>query len=460
MANVQFGGLISGLDVNALIAGLVKAEGRSIEVLKKQKIGYQAKEGVVTTLIGALGSLRSSAQNLSVSTDFSRRTATSSNATVLSASASTTAQVGTSLITVDKLAKTQRVQSTSFTGTTAAIGTGTLTLSIGGVDTLIVIDGTNNTLTGLKDAINNSVAKVNATIVNVGAATADYRLVVESEATGTANAVTISGTLAGGSDPFSGGGEVVQAASDARLSVNGLTVIRASNTISDVLSGVTLTLLNEGNGNGLIDPTDPTAKVTIANDGGSIQTSIGKLITSFNAVNKIVNDQFSLNPNSERQGAASGDASLRGVVTRLRREFSAAGGTSASYRSLSDIGVSFQKDGSLALDAAKLDSALSADATAVSHLFIGLQDGIGKRIPDLVDDFVSAIDGALTFRQSGIAASIKRIDAKIGQEETRIASMELRLIKQFSALEKIVSQLKSQGDFLAQQLGSLNRSRN
>lgn len=457
MANVQFGGLISGLDVNALITGLVKAESRSIDVLKGQKVGFQAKDAVITSVIGALGSLRSSAQNLSVSTDFTRRTAASSNDTVLTASASTAAQVGTSLISVDKLARAQSIQSTSFTGTTAAIGTGTLTLTIGGIDTSVVIDGTNNTLSGLKDAINNSGAKVNATIVNVGAATADYRLVVESEATGTANAVTISGTLAGGSDPFSAGGEVVQAAGDARLSVNGLTVTRASNTISDVLSGVTLTLLNEGDGDGLIESTDPTAKVTIANDGGSIQTSIGKLITSFNAVNKIINDQFSLNPNSERQGAAAGDASLRGVVTRLRREFSAAGGTSPSYRSLSDIGISFQKDGSLALDAAKLEKTLNDDATAVSHLFIGLQNGLGKRVPDVVDDFVSAIDGTLTFRQIGIGQSIKRIDAKIIHEETRIASLELRLTKQFSALEKIVSQLKAQGDFLTQQISALNR---
>ncbi len=93
----------------------------------------------------------------------------------------------------------------------------------------------------------------------------------------------------------------------------------------------------------------------------------------------------------------------------------------------------------------------------MSHLFIGPQEGIGKRVPDAVDDFVSTIDGALTFRQSGIAQSIKRIDAKIAQEEARIASLELRLTRQFSALEQIVSQLKSQGEFLTQQIAALSR---
>ncbi len=457
MANVQFGGLISGLDVKALITGLVNAESRSINVLKGQKVGYQVKDAVLTSVIGSLASLRSAAQNLSVSTDFSRRTAVSSNEAVLTASASTTAQVGSSQITVDQLAKAQSLQSTSFTATTAGLGTGTLTLTIGGVATDIVVDGTNSTLSGLKDAINNSAAKVNASIVNVGGASADYRLIVESESSGTANAVTISGTLTGGADPFTGGGQVVQAASDARLSVNGLAVTRSSNTISDVLPGVTLTLLSEGDGDGVIEASDPSAKVTVGNDSSAIQAGIEKLVSSFNAVNKIVNDQFTLKPNSDRQGAAAGDASLRGVVARLRREFSAAGGTSSSYRTLSDIGVSFQKDGSLSLDSAKLANALGADATAVSHLFIGLQDGIGKRIPDAVDDFVGAIDGTLTFRQNGIAQSIKRIDSKIAQEETRIAAMEQRLTKQFTALEKIVSQLKSQGDYLTQHVGALSR---
>lgn len=459
MANVQFGGLISGLDVNALISGLVKAEGRSIEVLKGQKAGFQAKDAVITSVIGSLASLRSAALNLSVSTDFSRRQAASSNEAVLSASAGTTAQLGSSLITVDKLANAQSVQSTSFAGTTAALGTGTLTLTIGGVATNIVVDSANNTLTGLKDAINNSAAKVNASIVNVGSGTADYRLVVESEATGTVNAVTISGTLTGGADPFAGGGQVVQAASDARLSVNGLAVTRSSNTITDVLPGVTLTLLNEGDGDGVIETSDASAKVTVTNDSGAVQAALEKLVSSFNAVNKIINDQFTVKPNSDRQGVAAGDASLRGVAARLRQELSAAGGTSSRYRSLSDVGIAFQKDGSLTLDSAKLANALSDDATAVSHLFIGLQNGIGKRIPDTVDDFVSAIDGTLTFRQSGIGQSIKRIDDKIAQEEARLVAMEQRLTKQFTALEKIVSQLKSQGEYLTQQVGALSLRR-
>lgn len=460
MAKIQFGGLITGLDTNALVAGLMQAERRSITLLQGQKVRYQAQDAVFASAIAALGSLKSSAQNLSLSTDFIKRSASSSDPTVLTASASSTASVGSSLIAVDSLAKAQSIQSTSFTQVNAAIGTGTLTISAGGTDTALVIDNTNNTLEGLRDAINDSGAEVTATIVNVSAgATADYRLVVQSEKTGTANAATISGTLTGGIDPFPGGGDIVQAAGNAVFSVNGLTITRSSNTISDVIPGVTFTLLSEGDGDGGISASDPTAKLSIAADNSAITKAITGLVDTFNAVNKIVNEQFTLNPNTNRQGTTAGDASLRGMLSRLRRELSASGGTGAGYKYLSDIGIKFEKDGSLTLDQGKLTEALQNDPTAVANLFVSKENGIGKRLPEAVDDFISAVDGALIFRQKGIGQSIKQIDEKIVREERRIATLEEQLVKRFTALEELVSQLKSQGDFLAQQLSALQNSR-
>jgi flagellar hook-associated protein 2 len=460
MANIQFGGLITGMDTNALVAGLVAAERRSITVLQNQKVRYQAQDAVLASVIGALGRLKSSAQNLSVTTDFIKRSATSSNPAALTVSASSTADIGSNIITVDSLAKAQSVQSTSFADTSAAIGTGTLTISVAGTDTDIVIDNTNNTLAGLRTALNDSGAAVTASIVNVSAsATPDYRLVVQSERTGTANAVTLSGILAGGTDPFAGGGQVVQAATDAVFAVNGLKISRSSNTVSDVISGVTFTLLDEGDRDGAIDATDPMAKITVTANNSTIASTVKDLVESFNAVNKIVNDQFKLDPNTNRQGSAAGDASLRGVLSRLRSELSSAGGIGVGYKYLSDIGVKFQKDGSLTLAESKLADALGADPTGVANLFLAVQNGVGKRIPDAVDDYVSAVDGALTFRQKGIGQSIKQIDDKIESEEKRIAATEERLTKQFSALEELVSQLKSQGEFLTQQLSLLQTSR-
>lgn len=461
MANVQFGGLITGLDTKALIAGLVAAESRPITNLQGQKTLLQLRGGVYGALASALGGLKSAAQGLSLGNDFNKRAASSSDATLLTVSADGTAQIGNSTVTVDQLARAQSVQSVTFTSQTESIGTGTLTIQTGAATSTINIDATNNTLAGLRTAINSSGAKVNASIVNVGSsAVPDFRLVVQSKDTGIANAVTVSGTLTGGTDPFAGRGQVVQAAVDSVFAVNGLKLTRSGNTISDVLPGVTLKLLREGNHDGVIDATDPTGTATISGDTSAIGDSIKKFIDSYNAVNKIVNDQFALNPDTKRQGALAGDASLRGVISRLRRELSAPGGTSAGLTFLSDVGISFQKDGSLTLDDSKLTKALDTDPTGVSNLFTLVQNGIGKRIPDAVDDFIGAVNGVLTSRQKGVQSNIDRIDQNIARETARVTALQDRLTQQFSALEKIVSQLKSQGDFLTQQLAGLNGNGN
>ena len=175
MANVQFGGLITGLDTKELIAGLVAAESRPITNMTGQKTVLQARGAVYTALAGALGGLKSAAQGLSLGSDFNKRAVSSSDATVLTVSADSTAQLGNTTVTVDRLAKAQSIQSVTFAGETASIGTGTLTLNIGTAAATIKIDTTNNTLAGLRTAINSSGAKVNAAVINIGSST-DSRL--------------------------------------------------------------------------------------------------------------------------------------------------------------------------------------------------------------------------------------------------------------------------------------------
>jgi flagellar hook-associated protein 2 len=457
LPSVQFGGLITGLDTSALISGLVKAEHQSVDILQNQKLRYQAQSSVLGTIVSALANLKSAAQSLSLPSDFSKRSASSSDTSVLTASADSTAQTGASTIMVDRLAKARMVKSATFTSAADAIGTGTLTLTVNGTNTAVTIDGTNNTLTGLKNAINSSGAAVTASIVNAGTeASPDYRLVVQSKETGSAKAVTIAGALAGGADPFVGGGEEVQAAADALFSVNGLTVTRASNTVSDVIPGVTFVLLQEGDHDGAIESTDATAKLTVSADSSSLTTAVKSFADSYNAVNTIVNGQFTQDSNTKRQGALAGDASIRGVMARLRSEISRVGGIGAGLKYLSDIGVKFQKDGSLSFDEAVFADALQENPDGVAALFTIANNGIGKRVPGAVDDYISTVDGALIFRQKGIQSSIDTIDKKVAREEERIAAYQARLTQQFKSLEQLVSQLKSQGDYLTQQLTALS----
>jgi flagellar hook-associated protein 2 len=442
MANIQFGGLASGLDTKALIEGLVGSERSSfITPLANQKTRYQAQQGLLTTVSGVLSSLKSSAQALALSPDFNKRTVSSSDTTVLAATADSSAQNGTYNVAVTSLAKAKSLQSsTSYANTTDTIGTGTLSITIGSTVTSVTIDGTNNTLAGLKSAINNSGAAVTASIVNVGSsATPQYSLVVQGKKTGVANDVTITSSLAGGSDPFAGGGTVAQPAADAQLSVNGLSLSRSSNTVSDAIPGVTLSLAKDGGA---------SSSVTVASDTSTIKGNIKKFVDAYNAVAKIANDQFALNPATGRQGALAGESVLRGVVGRLRSALAVTGSNDTGPRTLSDIGISFQRDGSLSINDAKLSSALESDLTAVSKLFLSAQDGIGKRIPKTVDSFIATQIGSLSSRVDGLGKAITDIDAKIVSEEKRISTYQRNLTSQFSSLEKLVSGLQTQGQYL------------
>lgn len=458
MANVQFGGLITGLDTKALIGGLVAAEHRVVDVLENQKLRYQAQSGVLGAIVSALASLKSAAQGLSLSSDFDTHSTTSSDTSVLTATAGTSAESGVNTVVVDRLAKARIVKSSTYASSSAAIGTGTVTLTVDGKETAVTIGATSATLSGLKSAINSSGAAVTASIVNTGTSDSpDYRLVVQSKNTGTENAVTISSALAGGSDPFAGGGTEVQTAADALFSANGITITRASNTVSDVIPGVTFVLLQEGDGDGTVESTDASAKITVATDSSSLKSTVKNFVDSYNAVNTIINGQFALNPDSKKQGALAGDASIRGVMARLRSEISKVGGIGVGFKYISDIGVKFQNDGSLKLDETALANALDENPQGVEALFTIANKGLGKRIPDAVDDYISTLDGALTFRQKGIQSSIEAIDKKVAREEDRIAAYQERLTLQFQSLEKMVSQLKSQGDYLTQQLTALSR---
>ena len=198
-----------------------------------------------------------------------------------------------------------------------------------------------------------------------------------------------------------------------------------------------------------------SSNITIADDTGAITNNVQSFVDAYNAVIQIANDQYTLDPTTVQQGVLASDPVLRGVVSQLRAEVSAANRNGTSYTYLSDVGIRFEDDGTLSLDSSVLSSALSTNSDGVQKLFLSTEGGIGKRIPDLMDDFIDSLDGSVIARQDGIGASIKDIDDKILREEERIALFELRLVNEFTALETLIAQLNTQSDFLTQQFASL-----
>ncbi|MET0856625.1 MAG: flagellar filament capping protein FliD, partial [Telluria sp.] len=268
----------------------------------------------------------------------------------------------------------------SYDAATGKYTGSTFTTAGSGVKT-VTIDPSNDSLAGIRDAINKAAIGVTATIVNDGSGT-PYRLSLSSSATGTATSMKISvantapdtGLATLLSHNPAGSQALVQksAAQNAEFTVDGIAVSKATNTVSDVIGGVTLNLLKTN--------TDPTT-VTIARDTAAVTTAVNDFVKAYNEISKNFVDATAYNAATKQAAILNGEAAVRGMQAQVRAVLSnpIAGGASAFSR-LSEIGVAIQKDGSLAVDATKLGNAVTNNFNDVAGLFAS----VGKSNDSLV----------------------------------------------------------------------------
>ncbi|MEQ1772147.1 MAG: flagellar filament capping protein FliD [Burkholderiales bacterium] len=379
-------GVGSGLDVNSLVSQLMALESRPLTVLATKEAKFQTQLTAYGSLKGALSAFQSSVAALSTPAKFSAVNASVGDTAVASATATSAATAGSYALEVQALAQAHKLKSAAFTATTTDIGTGTLTIQFGtytaGVFALnadkavqtISIDAGKSSLAGVRDAINSANAGVTASIVNDGTGN---RLVIASKDSGVANALKITvadddlahtdntGLSQLAYDASTGGTmNLTQtvAAQNAALVVDGIAISKASNTISDALEGVTLNLLKVN--------TPAATTLTVSRDNAGVQSAVQSFVKAYNDLNKTITDLSKYDAATKRASTLTGEVTLRSVQTQLRGVFntalpSASGGLSA----LADIGVTFQKDGTLKLDSSKLNTALNDATKNVASLF-------------------------------------------------------------------------------------------
>jgi len=384
-------GLGSNLDVNGIITQLMNIERQPLAQLATKEASFQSKLSAYGSLKGALSNLNSSLTALNDPSKFQAVSAKVSDTTILSASALKTAALGSYAINVTQLAQSQSIIAAGQSSTTATIGAATsttLTIDFGtitggtltnGVYTgatftadstigskTITIGSSNNSLQGIRDAINAANVGVKATIVNDGGAS-PYRLVLQSSTTGANRSMRIS--AAGDATVSSllsynpqGTQNLTQAnvAQDAAMTINGVSVNSRTNSVAGAIEGVTLTLAKVGQTN-----------VNVDKDVAGVQTSVQAFVKAYNDLKGTMDGLSSFDAATRTGGPLLGDTALRSVESQLRQTLSGSlgGVTNSNYSVLSQIGLSFQKDGSLALDTSKLSSALANDVNAVAGLF-------------------------------------------------------------------------------------------
>jgi len=448
MATITSLGAGSGLDLESLLTNLMTAESAPLTALQKKVSSYNTKISSLGTLKSKLSALQTAAAALKTEVGktaldkFASYTATVADTTVATATATTGAVAGTYALNVTQLAQAQRFVSSTFASTSTAVGSigDTLTFDFATLDSsgnsrskTITLDSSNNTLTGLRNAINNANMGVTATIVN---GTSGAQLVFTGEQ-GLDNEITIGGPLA---TQFT---EELPAL-DATYTLNGIAATSTTNVSSKVLDGVTINLAKLG-----------TTTLTVAADyTTNMTTALNAFITAYNAANTTMTTMGAYDATSKTAGALQGNQVLRDAQTQVRSLiYSTTTGGTSSYQHLSELGVTVGTDGSLSLDSTKLSNALAADPSAAAALVAKVGTAFNTELEKTV-----GTTGRIQIATNSATAMIKDLTDRQDSLQLHLDAIEARYRAQFTALDTLVSRLNSTSDYLTQQLASLTSS--
>ena len=538
---ITFTGLSTGIDFQSIIDITILAEQRRIDLVLESQAEEAAKLTAIQSFNGLLLGLLTSSNSLSDQNDFQLQSVTSSHESLLSASIAGNAALGTHSLVINRLAQAHQVASQGFANTDInSIGIGTVAIQVGsGATTTIDIDAGNNTLEGLRDAINDSDADVTATIINDGSASNPYRLLLAGGMTGAANTIDVTVSLAGGTAPdfannsidsvevgsgnsitYSGtastlgaytggsnqtfmvdimsGGAVgvatyrfstdggqtfddnggagyltsdlgtlledgvsiafsdsgtlttgdrfnvdvfvptIQVAQDASVTIGSasgggapITIASASNTLTEIVPGVTLNLL-------AADPS-ATVRISVENDTEAVRVAIEGFVESYNRVIDFLNDQLRFDTVTEQGGLLIGDSLLLNAQNDLRRiATDVISGLPTDLNRLSAIGItSVPENGRLVLNNAELSEALRSDPQGVANLF---STSSSSTNPDIT--FLNSTDRTAT-PVDGFTVNITDAATRGTLEGTAIAGFPLTLTGSDNQLRLVVDGVES-----------------
>jgi len=470
----------SGLDIDSIVTKMVAAEkAPKLDQLNATQTKATAQLTAIGSLKGAISEFQTALTTLNSPTSFQARAVTLSKSDYLTATASTSASVGSYQVTVTQLAGSSKValasvpatstttSSDNKTSTTSptTFGKGTLSIKVGDTKLSdIQVDATNNTLSGIRDAINKAGQSqgISASVVNDDSGS---RLVLSSTKTGDGNdiSVAVSGDDGSGkqsltklaytpsntdsTDPAAA--HSLTKAKSAQMTIDGLRVTSASNTVSSAVDGLSFTLK-------ATTPADSPMTVGVSQDESGVKGNIQKFVDSYNKLMGVIKTQTSVTKvgdnSSPIAAALVGDATARGLTTTIRSELSTMQGTGA-VKALADLGITTQKDGTLAIDDTKLSKMVSSNFSDLPGFFTGDQ-GLAARLKGKLDPYTMT-NGILEQRSNSLSDTLKKVDAQTATLNTRMTALSDRLYKQYNTMDQLYSSLSSTASSLSQQLAAM-----
>ncbi|WP_150051507.1 MULTISPECIES: flagellar filament capping protein FliD [Methylomonas] len=464
MSIVSSTGLGSGIDIQSLVSQLTAAEKQpAVNAITRQQDAVSTRLSGLGSLKSALSTFQTAVAKLKDDTLFKTHAGSSADESIVKATASSGSVAGNYAVEVKQLAKAQKsISNTEFASSSATVGTGTLTFATtGGSSFNITVDSSNNTLAGIRDAINASSdnSSVTASIINVdnGSGTGTIsKLVLTAKNSGTTNAFTVSGSDDDGNDSdasglsqlFSANLDEQTSALDAIIEVDGQTATRSTNSISDVLQGVTLDLQKAEIGT--------TVNVNVSLDTDAISKAVSGFVSAYNALHSTTAalGKYGGSDDGTGNGALIGDATLRLVTSQIRQNTSSSvSSASGNYNSLAMIGVTIDKSGVMSLDETDMEAALNSSLSSVAEVFSS-DDGVATRLDDILDQFLQS-GGSIDSQTTSLNNRSAQLEDRLADVEARSETFRAALLKQFTAMDVTVGQFNSTGSFLSSWISNL-----
>lgn len=470
MATIQSLGVGSGLDVNSIISQLMSIERQPLQRMQQTAQGVQSQISLYGQVQARVDALGTAAQALASATRWRETGVNLNGADAYTVSASASAQPMNLEIEVHALAQRQSVSTRAFDNASATVGTGTLSIQRGqwsasfgafipdpdATAVEIEIGSASSSLSGIRDAINAANAGITASILTDAQGA---RLVLRSTASGADQGFEIS-TIAGTDDfgalaftsqthpASSAGAQGDVRARDLLATVNGASVQSATNTLSNVLDGVSITALKTTTG---------PSTATIARDTAAAKTRIQEFVTAYNDVMSFLKTQTAYNETTKTGAPLQGDRVALLIQNSLRELTTEATGASSVFSRLADIGITMQKGGALSVNEGTLDKALQ-DVEEVAALFSAdnaddADDGLALRLAAVIRG-MTGTEGNLSAKRESLQGRLQRNKDEQERLEDRLVSVEARLKAQYTALDSKMAGINGLAQYVSKQFSA------
>lgn len=445
--SLGYGGIGSGLDITGMVEKLVAAERAPADArLNRIESGAKFKISALGTVSSAFSNLDTALKALKASDAFDNRTVKSGTEATLSATVGKGTPSGTYNIEVLDLATANKWMANAPVNAEQTFGAGKLTLTVGG-EAIEINVAQGARLVDVRSAINDAVRSkgVQASVIT---SNSGQFLSIGADKTGAASSFTLA---------FTEGGSDLQAlvtsmeervpAADARVSIDGLTVTASSNKITDAVPGLTLDLKAKG-----------TSTVTVSSDVAASRKLVQDFVTAYNAAIGAINTSTKYNAENNTPSALTGDAQMRSAAGQMRSTLGnvlgelAAQGLDAKTLGLQTKGYP-SSDGTLVLDTAKFDAAMTANPEKIRAAFTG-DNGFAGKLQSMVSSYIGK-EGAFTQRTDTLNAQVKDITSQRTALEARMEAVGNRYKAQFVALDSMISSMNTTSSYLSQQLAAL-----